>query len=1074
MRCVVVLSVILLPNAVSSRLLAQGMTTAAIRGVVHTADGADAKGTRVTVRNTATGYVVQSEVRHGRFFVDGLDVGGPYTVTLRRLGYRPYEQQGVYLGLGEAIDLRIVLRAAPVSLDPIRSTEAAPNVHAGGGAATTISDSLLHRLPSLNRNLYDFARLTPQVSTKIGFAGGGMSGGGAGFRMNSFLVNGVPQRSVGGHVPPEFAGAESVPLDAVREYQILLAPFDVRYGDFSGALVNAVTYSGTNRVEGSVFAYGRSDALARAAQDTAGLDYARLQYGFSLGGPIRRDRLHFFVATDFQRFTSLAPGPYVGASSPRDSPPISPDTLARLTEVMRGYNLEAGSAGRVQNSNPLHSLFGRLDLALPEWNSRAVLWLNEARGRNLAFSRGPLSGAASDTFQLSSTATTAQATVQNAALEFHTALPRADGGHNELLVSYSSAGGPARPEVRQPTVRVSVPRTTGGALTLITGTPPVGQGFLLGGQAVDLRDVLSLPFGAAHVATLGAEAELFEALRHGVLNAYGSWTFDSIDSLAEGVARRFERSQDFGSANAPLHGRRIAAFASDEWRISERLSLTYGARAEWLGTSDRAPYNAVVDTIVGRRTDANVATRVSVSPRLGVEWNPRGAGHDKLRGGIGMFTGSPPAAWLHAPVYSYGIGIGTLKCGVQPGDAGAPPTFTPDYRNPPRACASDRGIPPSARGDVDLVAPNLRMAQTARAVLAYDRALRPDLVATVEAVVSRSLSDYVFVNLNLAGPQGVDRNGRVLYGIIKQNGVDSVFPRRKDFTSPVIELQNTSRNRALQLSAKLEKQFAAGSAVTAYYTFSRVRDVQTPLRVNNRGIVNWSSRAVSGRHDDLTPTVSLNDIPHRLILAGTARASWLRWPTNFAFYYVGESGSPFTYVASGVNGRGDLNADGSNTNDPIYVPRNGADTTEIRFATFTRTLPNGATATVTSAQQADAFERFVDRTPCVRRQRGKLLARNSCREPWTHTTVASVRQGFAIAQRALEAEVDAFNLLTLVHHEWGQYRVAVPSLLEHVAQVAGPSGATQPVFNFNASAPRWTTLPTESSFQLQLAMRYRF
>src|SRR5512147_1961588 len=208
-------------------VLAQGITTTAIRGIVRTAGGGDADGTRVTVRNNATGFTVASEVRHGRFLVGGLEVGGPYTVTLRRLGFRPHEQQAGFLRLGEAIELQIVLQPIPVALDPVVAAARAPSVRTGGGAATTISDSLLHRLPSLNRNLYDFVRLSPQISTKIGFAPGGASGGGAGFRMNSFLVNGVPQRSVGGHVPPEFAGAESVPLDAVREYQILIAPFDI-------------------------------------------------------------------------------------------------------------------------------------------------------------------------------------------------------------------------------------------------------------------------------------------------------------------------------------------------------------------------------------------------------------------------------------------------------------------------------------------------------------------------------------------------------------------------------------------------------------------------------------------------------------------------------------------------------------------------------------------------------------------------------------------------------------------------------------------------------------------------------
>jgi hypothetical protein len=258
-----------------------------------------------------------------------------------------------------------------------------------------------------------------------------------------------------------------------------------------------------------------------------------------------------------------------------------------------------------------------------------------------------------------------------------------------------------------------------------------------------------------------------------------------------------------------------------------------------------------------------------------------------------------------------------------------------------------------------------------------------------------------------------------------------------------------------------------------------VRDVQTPLRVNTLGIVNWASRAVSGRHDDLRRAISLNDIPHRIVVAGTARAPWRRWPTELSIYYVGESGSPFTYLAWGaVRGRGDLNADGSNENDPIYIPLSALDTTQIRFALTTRqvALPGGGTRvdTITPMQQAQAFDRFIEDAPCLRRRRGHILERNGCREPWSHTTVASLRQTIPVAKGALQAQLDVYNLLNLLHGDWGRYRVAAPALLEQVGRTAGAPELAQPIFRYNVDAPRWTTLPTESVFQLQFAVRYRF
>jgi hypothetical protein len=338
-------------------------------------------------------------------------------------------------------------------------------------------------------------------------------------------------------------------------------------------------------------------------------------------------------------------------------------------------------------------------------------------------------------------------------------------------------------------------------------------------------------------------------------------------------------------------------------------------------------------------------------------------------------------------------------------------------------------------------------------------------VATAEALLTRNLSDFRFVNLNLKGPQGVDGHGRILYGAFGPTGSASPALVAPSFPS-VIELQNVSDNHALQLSARLEKRFSGGVSLMAGYTWSRVRDVQTPLRVLNRGFINWSSRALSGRHDDLGTGISLNDIPHRITLAGTWRAPWSHWMTELAVLYVGESGSPFTYTATGIGGRGDLNADGSNSNDPIYVPTNAADPEEIVFA--------GTAAEVATQQQG--FERFIEASPCLRHQRGHILERNSCREPWTNTTVVSLRQRVPLGGRGFDVQLDVFNLLNLLNARWGLRKqvetAGRSSLLEQVGQAAGPAGS-EPVFRFADLSP-WTVLPAESAFQFQLGIAFRF
>ncbi|HET6362685.1 MAG TPA: TonB-dependent receptor, partial [Gemmatimonadota bacterium] len=651
------------------------------------------------------------------------------------------------------------------------------------------------------------------------------------------------------------------------------------------------------------------------------------------------------------------------------------------------------------------------------------------------------------------------------------------GGHNEVLVSHNSDWVDFLPDVRQPLVRVLVPSTSGGIVTLNTGSAEQAQGRFGRAWSVHVKDELSLPLGTDHMLLAGVQAERFRSTRGGVVGAYGTWTFSSLDSLEQGAPQAFQIRRDFGSAGVPLSGSQYAMYLGDEWRASERLSLTMGIRADLLDISGQAPYNAVVDSIFGRRTDEMPRSRVHISPRLGFTWDVSGTGRDQLRGGVGVFTGRPPLAWIHPALSNYGVGIGVLRCGSFPSDAGPPPPFVPDYREAPLACATGPGLTTAPLGDVDLVDRDLRLAQSLRGSLAYDRVLPWGFSGTAEALVSRGLSDFVFVNMNLEGPQRIDRFGRVLYGTIAPTGLSS--PAVRSEFSEVIDLRNTSRNYSYQLSTRIERRFEGGFAASGAYTYSRVRDVQSPSRVNSPGIVLWAdARAISGRHEDLTTRgISLNDVPHRVVLAGTYRAPWTAWSTEFSFFYVGESGSPFTYLAGGAGRRGDLNADGSNANDPIYVPLDAFDTDEIAFsgrsdAAGADNSPDAQAERV--ARQQEAFERFIEGTSCLRSQRGGILERNSCREPWSHTTIASIRQAIPVGSRMLEAELDVFNVLNLLNGDWGRYRVAAPRLLEHVGQTPAPAETAQSIFRFDAEAPRWTTLQTESAFQLQLAIRYRF
>jgi hypothetical protein len=510
----------------------QGIASGSVRGRVRSPDGASLEGAVVRVVNIATGFAAGTQVRRDRFLVQGLEPGGPYVVEVRHIGFLPQRSQPLRLVLGEPLDLAFVLQPSAIRLGTIQVS--APE-RSDGGTATTVPEALVHRLPTLNHNFYDFVVLAPQVSTKVGFGRTGVSGAGANFRFNNFLVNGADERFVSSNVSAAGSIGRSVPLEAVKEYQVLLAPYDVRYGGFSGVLINTITQAGTNTFRGAGFASWRNDRLARGSLDGASDPYERLNYGLSLGGPIVRDRVHFFVAPEIQRLTRPARGPYLGQPAGRiPAVPVSEADLVRLDAIMRSrYGLTAGSGGSVSNGTPGVNLFARVDAAIPELNSRLLGFLTHASTRNEQFSR-----AAADTFPLSSYQYADEIAVRLGALQLHTDFSRAGGGHNELQVSLSSDWVDQVPEVRQPLVRVLVPGTSGGAVTLNVGTAELAQGRFGRGRSLKLRDEISMPWGSDHVLTLGLQVERFRVLRGGLTGGYGIWTFPSLDALEEGIADR--------------------------------------------------------------------------------------------------------------------------------------------------------------------------------------------------------------------------------------------------------------------------------------------------------------------------------------------------------------------------------------------------------------------------------------------------------------------------------------------------------------------------------------------------------
>ncbi len=1033
--------------AVGTSLEGQGTTTAEIHGTVRVSSGAPVEGARVTVIHRPTGGAVETLVRHGRFLVGGLEVGGPYSVRVRRLGSAPQERTDIYLAIGQRLDLDFVLADA-ASLDTVRVVAGDKLIASPAGAGTggAITDTLLHRLPTLNRDLFDFARLVPQVVGQTN----SVSGAGVATRYNSYLIDGVSTRQLEGNNVPGGTLGKAITLEAVKEYQVLLAPYDPRYGDFAGVMVNAVTRGGTDQLHGTVFGFGRNEQLARETPFLRDTPFDREQFGISLDGPIVRGRAHFLVAAEAQRSRQPARGPYFGrATALGAAPPVSAADVDRFVTLLRGYSVDAGSAGRVTISQPSVNLFGRVDIALPEIRSRAVVRHNYADFGGTQFNRPE----ATASFSLSSAASTLEATRQTAALQLFTQLAR--GASNEFLFGYTTHPFGNMPEIIAPRIQVNVPRVTGpGFAVLIAGPADVAQGTRRRQRSIEIGDHLTVHPAATHALTVGARVEAFSYNRTAVEGGWGTWTFASLDALTRGQATTFSVSKDFGSATAAVRGTQVSAYVGDQWDATERLSFTLGVRAELLSLDGRPQYSAAVDSLFHRRTDDFPRPRVQWAPRAGFTLALDDAASSRVRGGAGVFSTRPPLIWYLFALRS--DGVRSLSC-----SGGTAPTFSPDVTSPPAICTNGRSF---GNGAVFHTTRDLEMPRVFRSSLAYDRLLPWKVNATFEGLYTRALSNLFLDNLRLAGPRTVDRHGRVLYGQIDASG--AAAPALVSTSYPeAFELRNHSSGHSTVLSATLAKRFGNRFEGTVSYARSWATDVETLTPESGPASAWQRSRFVSDRHDDARAVATTGAPPHRVVLAATWDAPWRRWLTSVSLYYIGESGAPFTFGDSAVGSLGDLNADGTNANDPVYIPRSASDTSEIVF---------GGTPDDVTRQQV-ALDRFIERTECLRRQRGRIVERNSCRGPWVHTSNLSLRQRLpSVGAHEVSLQLEAFNLLNLLRNDWGLLRVPNTNLLQHVGQTPGPTGASQPIFRFDEHRLDDTTLNLESGYQLQLALRYRF
>jgi outer membrane receptor protein involved in Fe transport len=1109
---VAALALVLPPLA--TQAVAQGVTSGAIAGTVTDRNSRPVEGAQVQVQNRQTGYSSGALSRaNGYFLVVGLEVGGPYTVRVRRLGYEAGERNDVFVRLTQTTRVDVQLQQTAVQLAgvEVRATaEAADFSPSRQGVGTTVVDTLIRRMPSLQRDFTDLVRLTPQVIPSSTTTGAGPSAAGGYNRLNNFTVDGANQNdrfslgSTGGR-PGGATGGRIMSLEAVKEVQVALSPTDVRYGNFAGMIVNAVTRNGTNDWTGSAVYAFRTPYMAADVDQIRSSGFKVRNFGFSLGGPIIRDKLHFFIAPEWQDRTDPATGPSLvpGARSfGTSNTQISADSIAEIQNIL-GSRFDVGSAGPFSRKNPLTNLMGRVDWSINNANRFAFRVLdNTAEQDELVRNTNALAPNAtqqSTGIRLTSNAFTREAKNRSFAGQLFTNL--ANGMSNELLVGYNTIRDVRIVPVTAPEISVGVTPNGGGTLVAVTaGTERFSPGNDLKQRILEVSNNLTIPFGSTHTVTVGGRYERTYIYNYFLSGAgYGAYRFPTIAALRAETPDAYAFSYaNGGPIEAEFNGQQISAFAQDLWNVTSNFAVTAGVRVDIPTFLDTPQQNPLITAAAPEiRTDWKPKTTALWSPRVGFNWDVTGTQSTQIRGNVGIYTGSVPYILVGNAYGNTGLGGVTVGCtgtGV--------PAFTTDVAALPRSCAGQAAPTPGAAGTVgiNVTDPNFKYPQNLTTSFGIDHRLPWNVVGTFEAIYRKEINGLYVRDLNLRGPRLVngalyrDTEGRVLYAdtfTVAANGavtVNNANQRRilaignpsVNFTEGAIMLTNAKAGHNYSLTGQLRKRFHRAFEATGAYTYMQSRDVQS--LTSDRAISNWRfGRQYSGLENDPNDAqVSNFQRPHRFIGYGTWTAPWTRWQTDFTFYYELMSGHSFTYVTNN-----DINGDNVGGNDPIYIPRDATDPNEIRIGTGTGTNFR------LDAQQAEVFERLIELHPCLDSQRGQIMQRNSCQAPFTRRMDVTIRQTLPEVQgQRLTLQLDVFNFANLLNRRWGQDEFPVGgtfnnlTALQTASREAGPLSTAKWNYNMNTALfnnvrnfdSPWSLNPNSASnnYQLQLTARYSF
>ncbi len=1054
--------VVLGASVLAGRVAAQGITSAAVEGRLLSETGEPVANATVTLINTSTGqrYAVRSAA-DGRYFLENVAVGGPYTLEVRALGFEPRSASGLRLVLGQRLVQDFAMRPAAIEVAGVTVTaQADPRINTSRtGAQGFVSEEAITSLPTLTRNFTDFINTVPQVVTT---SVPGASVGGQNNRFNNIQIDGGVNNDLFGlaasGTPGGQANAHPISVEAVKEYQVLVAPFDVRQGGFTGGLINAVTKSGSNEIHGSVFAFIQDEALV--GKDTAGVEateFNQSQYGVTLSGPVIRDRLHFFFATDIQSRARPFLGQQIGTDTTGGADSIGVGirraTAERVRDIFQNnpaYGFDPGGPEAPSLDNPDRNVFVKVSAQVGA-NSQAEFTYNHVKASNDALVRSSTATGFRDGYQLANSGWEQRNKTNTGRAKWTALLGRFN---NELILGYSAIRDDRGWATDAPLIFVGGDRPYTGSVpstNLAAGIDRFTIANYLDQDIFEVTDNLTFSSGR-HIITFGTHNEFIGFTNSFFPASQGVWSFANADSLDAVAPFRYEINlpQRPGGALADFDVRQLGLYVQDRWTVTPKLILTAGLRVD-VPNLDKPLRNEALDSILGINTSDFPSGNALWAPRVGFNYDVQGDGATFLRGGVGIFSGRPPYVWVSNAFVNTGLEQATLICdgNVSGATTDTVPVFTSDPNNQPSTCRGGAGAA-AAIPSIVYFESDFKFPQNLKVALGLDHKLPGDIVGTFDFVYTKAMNQFYITDANLQGVvnTAAGEGGRPLYGTLSATSTSSTPTRRSASFRDVLRHRNESDDRSLSVTAQLQKRFGSRLWFNAGYTYSHTEDLFS--LTSSIAFSNYRFTALDGTLENRNLRTSAFDIPHAVKLSGTVVVPGA---VELTFVYTGNSGHPYTYMV-----QSDANGDGVTANDVVYVPRDASDI-------FLQNPADWA-----------ALDAFIKSEPCLQAHRGSLLTRNSCRNPWIAFLDARVAKSFrTVGSQTLDLSLDILNLPNLLNDSWGLIRETSAFEQINMLNRTGYDATVNQRGRYALALPARERVQTNASrWKMQIGVRYNF